>query len=179
MLLFDAGVGERPGKPVGGVAEVEGDGSGVGGDDAAGCASLPCRPGGVGRDAAPADCAGEAKRVEPGGRVVGDAGGEEGALPLDGGGFEAFELGERVEEAVLAGELGLRREVLPAEEPAHVGGGGDGLDALAEGGEGEAVDALEEAAIAPLDCVVLGGAQGASKAPRIARPCISAARKAA
>ena len=46
--------------------------------------------------------------VEPAGVVVGDAGGEEGALPLDGGGFEAFELGEGFEEAFFAGELGLR-----------------------------------------------------------------------
>ncbi len=44
--------------------------------------------------------------------------------------------------------------MLPVEEPAHVDGGGDGLDLLAEGGEGEAVDALQDAAFAPLDFVV-------------------------
>ena len=48
------------------------------------------RPGGVWGDAAPGQDAGEAEVVEPLGLVVGDAGGEEGALPLDGGGFEAF-----------------------------------------------------------------------------------------
>ena len=66
--------------------------------------------------------------------VVGDAGGEQGALPLDGRGLEAFELVERFEDALFAGELGLRREVLPAEQPAHVDGGGDGFDLLAGGG---------------------------------------------
>lgn len=159
VLLVDAGVGEGPGEPIGGVAEVESDRRGVSGDDAAGCGAGAGRPGGVGGDAAPADRAREAEVVEPGGGVDGDACGEQGALPLDGGGFETFELREGVEEPVFAGELGVGREVLPAEEPAHVGGGGDGLDAFAEGGEGEAVDALEESAVAPLD-VVIGGDGG-------------------
>ena len=48
----------------------------------------------------------------------------------------------------------MRGEVLPLEEPAHVDGGGDGLDLLAEGGDGAAVDALQDAAFAPLDVVV-------------------------
>ena len=68
----------------------------------------------MGGDAAPADGSGEAEGVEPAGIVVGDAGGEEGALPLDGGGFEAFELAEGFEDAFFAGELGLRGEMLPA-----------------------------------------------------------------
>ena len=75
---------------VGGVAEVEGDGGGGGGDHASWGGSLACGPGGVRGDAAPGEDAGEAEVVEPLGLVVGDAVGEEGALPLDGGGFEAF-----------------------------------------------------------------------------------------
>ena len=110
-----------------------------------------------GGDAAPTNGAGEAEGVEPAGVVVGDAGGKEGALPLDGRGFEAFELVEGFEDALLAGELGLRGEVLPVEEPAHVDGGGNGLDLFAEGGDGAAVDALQDAAFAPLDGVVVGG----------------------
>ncbi len=101
VVLFDALLGEGVGEPVGGLAEVEGDGGGVGGDDAARCAALACGPGGVRGDAAPADGAGEAEVVEPAGDVVGDAGGEEGALPLDGGGFEAFELREGVRGRLL------------------------------------------------------------------------------
>ncbi len=106
-------------------------------------------------DAAPADDAGHAERVERAGIVVGDALRQEGCFPLDGGGFEAFELAERVEHAFFAGELGLRREVLPAEEPVHVLRGGDGLDLLAQGVEGALVDALEEAAFAPLNLIPL------------------------
>ena len=91
------------GEPVGGLADVEGDGGGVGGDDAAGGGSVSAGPGGVGGDAAPAYGSGEAEGVEPAGIVVGDAGGEEGALPLDGGGLEAFELLEGFEDAFFAG----------------------------------------------------------------------------
>ena len=155
MVFVDGLLGEGVGEPVGGLADVEGDGGGVGGDDAAGAGgSVADRPGGVRGDAAPAYGSGEAERVEPAGIVVGDAGGEQGALPLDGGGFEAFELVEGFEDAFFAGELGLRGEVLPVEEPAHVDGGGDGFDLFAESGEGEAVDALEDAAFAPFDFVV-------------------------
>ena len=111
----------------------------------------------MGGDAAPGEDAGEAEVVEPLGLVVGDAGGEEGALPLDGGGFEAFELLDGGEDGFFAGELGVGGEVVPVEQPAHEDGGGDGLDLLAEGAEGEAVDALEDAALAPLFGVGVGG----------------------
>ena len=164
ILFFDAGFCECPGEPVGGVAEIESDGRDVGRDDAAGGGPVARGPGGVRGDAAPADGTGEAKIVEPRGGVVGDASGQERALPLDRGSFEAFELRECLEQAVFAGELGLvlveGGEVLPAEEPTHVGCGRNGLDASTEGGEGEAVDALEEAAIAPLDVVNRGGCGG-------------------
>ena len=168
QLLVDGLLRERVGQPVGGLADVEGDGRGVGGDHAAGRGAVAVRPGGVRRDAAPADGAGEAKLVEPAGIVVGDAGGQQGALPLDGRGFEAFELVQGGEHALFAGELRLRREMLPAEQPAHVDRGRDGLDLLARGGEGEAVDALQDAALAPFDLVVvLLRWRGCSKAPRI------------
>ena len=85
--------GEGVGKPVGGLAEVEGDGGGVGGDDAAGGCSVAGGPGGVRGDAAPADRSGEAELVEVAGVVVGDAGGEEGALPLDRRGLRSLRAG--------------------------------------------------------------------------------------
>ena len=108
----------------------------------------------VGGDAAPSDCTGEAESIEPAWVVVGDARGKEGSLPFNGGGLEAFELAEGVEDTFFAGELGLRGEVLPLEEPAHVDGWGDGLNLLAEGSYGAAVDALQDAAFAPFDFVV-------------------------
>jgi hypothetical protein len=110
--------------------------------------------GGMRRDAAPADDAGHAEGIECARIVVGDALREEGSLPLDGRGFEAFELAERVEHALFAGELRLRREVLPSEEPMHVLRGGDGFDLFAQRMDGALVDALEEAALTPLDLMI-------------------------
>jgi hypothetical protein len=154
FFFFDALLGESVGEPVGGVADVEGDGGGVGGDHAAGGGTVSRGPGGVGGDAAPAYGSGEAEGVEPAGVVVCDAAGKEGALPLDGWGFKTFELVESFKDTFFAGELGLRGEVLPVEEPAHVDDWSDGLDLLAEGGDGAAVDALEDAAFTPLYVVV-------------------------
>jgi hypothetical protein len=88
---------------------------------------------------------------------LGDAGGEQGALPLDGGGLEAFQLLDGGEDGLFAGGLGCGGEVVPVEEPAHEDGGGDGFDGLAKGAEGETVDAVEDAALAPLDGVVRVG----------------------
>ena len=93
--------------------------------------------------------------VEPAGIVVRDARWKQGSLPLHGRSFEAFELMEGSHYALFAAELRLRREVLPAKQPAHVDSGRDRLDLLARGGEREAVDALQDAAFAPLDLVVL------------------------
>jgi hypothetical protein len=83
--------------------------------------------------------------------VVGDAGRQQRALPLDGGGLETFELVQRLQDALFAGELRLRREMLPAQQPAHVDGGCDRLDLLARGGQREAVNALQDATLAPFD----------------------------
>ena len=88
---------------------------------------------------------------------MGDAGGEEGSLPLDGGSLEAFELLDGGEDSFFSGELRLGCEVVPVEEPAHEDGGGDGFDLLAQRAEGEAVDALQDATLAPLDFVGGGG----------------------
>ncbi len=90
----------------------------------------------MGGDAAPGYDAGEAEVVEPLGLVVGYAVREQGALPLDGGGFEAFQLLDGGEDGFFAGELGVGGEVVPVEEPAHEEGGRDGLDLLAERAEG-------------------------------------------
>jgi len=151
FFFFDALSGESMGEPVGRLTDEEGDGRSVGGDDTARRGSLPCGPGGVGRDAAPADGARQAESVQPAGVIVCDACGEQGALPLDCGRFKAFKLRESLEQTFFSGKLGLRRQVLPAKEPAHVGGRRNGLNLLAQRAEGKAVDALEDAAFAPLD----------------------------
>jgi len=157
VFFFDTLLGEGVGEPVGGFADIEGDGGGIGRDDAAGGAAVSAGPCWMGGDAAPAHGSGEAEGVEPAGVVVGDASRKEGALPLDGGGFEAFELVEGFEDTFFACELSLRGEVLPVEEPAHVDGWGHRFDLFAKGGYGAAMDALQDAAFAPFDLVVFCG----------------------
>ena len=112
-------------------------------------------PGWVGRDATPANGTGEAEGIEPARIVVRDAGGEEGSLPLDGRGLEAFKLLEGGEDTFFSTELTLRREVLPMEEPAEIDCRRDGFDLFAEGAEGEAVDVLEDASLTPLDVMIV------------------------
>ncbi len=110
----------------------------------------------MGRDAAPANGSGEAEGIEPAGIVVGNSSGEEGSFPFDSGSLKAFELVESFEDAIFSAELGLGGEMLPVEQPAQVDGGSYGFDLLAESAEGEAVDALEDAALAPFDLMVVG-----------------------
>ena len=106
------------------------------------------------RDAAPAHGSGEAELVEPARVVVGDAGRKQRTLPLDSRSLEAFKLRESFEDALFPAELCLRREVLPAEQPAHVDGGSNRFDLLTKRAECKAMDALEDAALAPFDLML-------------------------
>ena len=91
--------------------------------------------------------AGEAQGVEPA-RVVGaQAGREDRVLPHRGRGLEAFELFDDREQAGRAFPPVV--EAVPGEEEPHVVGGLDGVDLPAEPGERIAVDAGEEAPLAP------------------------------
>ena len=114
FFFFDALLGKCMREPVGGFANVEGDGSGVGGDHATGCVAVSVRPGGVGRDAAPTNGTGEAEGVEPAGIVVGDAGRQECALPLDGGSLKAFELAEGFDIVLVNGRIARDEGVFTA-----------------------------------------------------------------
>ncbi len=60
-----------------------------------------------------------------------------------------MQLADHFERAVLASHLRARGDVLPAQEPLHELGGGDWGNLLAQGGDGEAVNAGEQAALAP------------------------------
>ena len=152
--LVDTLCFEGQGKPLGGLAEIEGDWCCGGWDDAAwGCGVRGGKPCGVRRDAAPADDACKAKIVEPAGVVVGDTHWEDCALPLDGGSFEAFELLNRCEDAFFAFELRCSREMVPIEEPAHEDVGSDRFNLLAQRAERETMDALQDATLAPFDGV--------------------------
>ena len=103
------------------------------------------------RQAAPADGAGQAKLIERVGIVVGDAARQNVALPGVGGNFETLQLAQNFKRAAFAAELRSGRDVLPAQQPAHELRGRDRLDLLAQRGDREAMDAGEQAALAPFD----------------------------
>lgn len=152
--FFDALLRERVGQPVGRLANVEGDGSRIGRDDAARRSPITDSPGWMRRDAAPTDSSRETERVEPARVVVGYTSREDCAFPLDGRSFEALELMQRFEDSFFTGELRLRCEMLPAEKPTHVGGWRDGFDLFAQRAKSAAMDTLQNTAFAPLDIVV-------------------------
>ncbi len=78
-------------------AEEESDGCDGGGDDTAGAPACVFERCGMRREAAPSGGAHEAKLVEGGAVVVGDAAGEDVTLPGRGGDFEALQLAESFE----------------------------------------------------------------------------------
>src|SRR5271170_3221998 len=108
----------------------------------------------MGGNPAPAYGSGEAKGIEMARIVVGDARRKQSTFPLDGRGLEPFEPAEGFEDALFAGQLSLRGEMLPLEKPAHVVGGRNGLYLFAEGRDSATVNALQDTAFAPFDVVV-------------------------
>src|SRR5271169_3124489 len=102
----------------------------------------------MGGNPAPAYGSGEAKGIEMARIVVGDARRKQSTFPLDGRGLE---------DALFAGQLSLRGEMLPLEKPAHVVGGRNGLYLFAEGRDSATVNALQDTAFAPFDVVVRVG----------------------
>ncbi len=144
---------ERFGQPVGRLAQKEGDRRGAGGDDAARSTAVfrgPCR---VRRNAAPADDASETKIIKPAWIVMFYAPRKQRTLPLGSRRLETFELLDGRQHALFAGELRFGREVLPVLQPARKNNWGHGLHGLAQAGQGEAMDALQDAALAPFDGV--------------------------
>ena len=126
-------------------------GATAGGDDAAGASGGVVESCGMRRETSPTGDAHEAKAVERGAVVVGDAAGEDVALPGAGGDFKALQLAQSFEQSVLAAQGGAGCEVLPAQQPMHELGRRYWLNLLAQGCDGEAVDAREEAAVTPLE----------------------------
>src|SRR5215813_3476827 len=98
------------------------------------------------RQPTPADCAREAQLVNPFGIVSSEAPRKHLPLPRVGGNFKTLQLPDELECGVLALHLRSRRNMLPAQEPAHELRRSDGLDLLAQCGNGEMMDAGEQAA---------------------------------
>lgn len=157
------GVGEvdcarhgRRHEPGGVFTEEEGDGSDASGADVPGVSLFE---GGVRGDAAPHELAGEAEAIDEFGVVGLDAAGEDLALPGRGGDLVALQLANDLEGAFDAPELSAGRGVLPAVEEVMELESGDGFDFAAEAAEREAVNAGEDAAVAPFDAA--GGGETA------------------
>ena len=123
------------------------------------------RAGGRQRAALPHHLARVAERVEPLALVVLDAVGQNVDLPAAGRHLEALELGHHVLEPARPRHPLAVRHVLPGEQEAQVGLGRDRLDLGAQSMERAAVDASEEAALAPLL-----DAEGGVNRPRSAKP---------
>ena len=105
------------------------------------------------RETPPADGPSQAKLIQPSRVVFIDAAREDLFFPGVGGNLEALQLMQNLQQATLAAQLGLRRDVLPAQQPAHKLCRGDRFDLLAKRGDGEVMYAREQAALAPLDGV--------------------------
>ena len=152
------------------LAKEESDGRNRGGNDAAGatayrrvranrrpsgcwrCASgCVVERGRMRREASPTGDAHEAEAVERGTIVVGDAAGEDVALPGTGGDFKALQLAQSFQQSVLAAQTGTGCEMLPTRRPMHELGRRYWLNLLSEGCDREPVNACEQTAVAPLD----------------------------
>ena len=88
--------------------------------------------------------------IEPGGLVFVDARGEDFRFPRACGRFEAFELREHRGQRVRALHARFGRHALPLEQEAQEVPRLHGLDFRAQALHGVAMDAREQAALAPL-----------------------------
>ena len=102
------------------------------------------------RQPPPSDAAGEAAVVEPLGLVAGKPRGQDFALPGRGGRGEALELLHQRLDRLGAFHAGVIRHALPREQETQEVARGDRLDLGAQALEGIAMNAREQAALAPL-----------------------------
>ena len=84
------------------------------------------------------------------GIVVRDSAGENEALPGIGGNLESLQLAKDFERAMLAAHLRAGSDMLPAQQPVHELRGRYRLDLLAQRGDRQAMNASQQAALAPL-----------------------------
>ena len=103
------------------------------------------------REASPAHRARQAKLIERRRIVIVHPRRQDVPLPGVRWNFETLQLTHGLQQSAFAAQLRLRRNVLPAQQPAHILRRGDWLDLLAQRGDREVVNARQQPPIAPLD----------------------------
>jgi hypothetical protein len=114
-------------------------------------------PPGARRQPSPRHSSAEAQAVQQLAAVVGHASRQHVALPRDRGELEPLELLDHSREPLGAARLVLARHVLPVREEAQEFARRDRLDLGAQPRERVAMDAREEAPVAPFDLGRAGG----------------------
>ncbi len=120
------------------------------------------------RQASPADRTGKAKLVEPLGIVVGDAPPQDLPLPGIGRNLKSLQLAQHIERGPFTLDLRFRRDMLPAQKPAHELRRRDRFNLLAQGGDRQPMNARQQTPLAPFE---LGFVSGVARAPPPARQC--------
>src|ERR1019366_7097252 len=98
----------------------------------------------------PANRSRQAKLIERGGIVIVHPRRQDVLFPSVRRNFETLQLTHGLQQSAFAAQLRLRRNVLPAQQPAHILRRGDWLDLLAQGGDREVVNARQQSPVAPL-----------------------------
>src|ERR1700686_864962 len=106
-----------------------------------------CR--GMRREPPPPDRARQTKLIDLFWIVIGDTSREGLAFPGIRRRFKSLQLSQRFEQAALAQQLCARRDMLPTEKPVHELRRSYRLDLLAQLSERKAMDARQQAALAP------------------------------
>ena len=112
--------------------------------------------GGVGREPSPAHFAGQAELVQILRLVARHARRQNLRLPRGGGEFAALQLADDLQRAIHAVQLRARLQVLPAVQEREEFRRGDRLDFAAQPADGEAVNARQQAAVAPFHLAARG-----------------------
>src|SRR5208337_5139863 len=99
----------------------------------------------------------ETELVEPFRIVIDNAASQDLPLPGIRRNFESLQLPQNFERSSFARDLSAWGQVLPLQQPLHELSRGHRLDLLAQGCDGQAVDAGEQPALAPFDLGVLCG----------------------
>src|ERR1051325_8181257 len=114
------------------IADAEGDGSNACGNNSAPTAGRIFQHRRMWRKTSPADGAGKTELVKHLRIVIANPARQNVALPCACRDFKALQLAQHLHRAMLSPGLGTRRNMLPAQQPAHERGGGDWLNLLAQ-----------------------------------------------